>query len=108
MKGKLLILVAVIIAAVFCHFYNSNKIVRYTRELSDVEKTYNAEKNITTELILELDDLKSGKHIASLVAIELHDFVPEKYQNNIIYVHEPSSKEEKASYCIVDLFASKA
>jgi len=133
MNGKIVILLLAFAVAIFFHFFNSNKIVLQTRELGNVEKIFNAEKNMTTELILELDELKSGKHIASLVALEMHNFVPEEFQNNIIYVHEPSAMEPdsrsgsgmtresvdsrsgsgmtsagKPAYCIVDLFASKA
>ena len=71
MRGRLLILVAVMGLAVFLNFYNNNRVVQYTRQLSELEKTYNAEKNINTELMVELDDLKSGRHIASLVRVEM-------------------------------------
>ncbi|MDZ4182496.1 MAG: hypothetical protein U1B83_06445 [Candidatus Cloacimonadaceae bacterium] len=82
--------------------------VGYTRFLSYLEKTQAAEKNINTELKVEHDDLRSGKHIASLVRIEMGNFVPKQQQGKIIYVHEPGTRQEKGNYCIVDLIASKA
>ncbi|MDD4310692.1 MAG: hypothetical protein PHO32_09950 [Candidatus Cloacimonetes bacterium] len=103
-----MILLALLGGAVFLNFFNNNRVVLYTRDLSDLEKTYNAEKNINTELLVELDDLRSGRHIASLVRVEMSNFIPEKEAGKIIYVHEPSPKQEKAGYCIIDLIASKA
>ena len=108
MRGKILIFVALLAIAVFLNFFNNNRVVQYTRSLSDLEKTYNAEKNINTELLVELDDLRSGRHIASLVRVEMSNFIPDKEAGKVIYVHEPSPKQEKGSYCIIDLLASKA
>ena len=108
MRGKFIILIMVCVASVFLHFNNGNKIVRYTKELSNMEKTYNAEKNINTEQLVELDDLKSGRHLASLVRVELNNFIPDQQAGSVIYVHEPSPKTEKGSYCIIDLIASRA
>lgn len=108
MRGKLVILVILTITIGFCYFWNANKIVRQTQELDGLEKTYAAQKNINTELRVELDDLRSGKHIASLVRVELSNFVPQEEQGKIIYVHEPSGSDDKGNYCIIDLFTSKA
>lgn len=98
----------VLVLAVFFNFWNANKMLGYTRFLSYLEKTQAAEKNINTELKVEHDDLRSGKHIASLVRIEMGNFVPDQQQGKIIYVHEPGDQQEKGNYCIVDLIASKA
>ncbi len=103
-----MLLVALLGLAVFFNFFNNNRVVQYTRKLSELEKTYNAEKNINTELMVELDDLKSGRHIASLVRVEMSNFIPESEAQNILYVHEPSPKQEQGKYCIIDLIASKA
>ncbi|MDY0152493.1 MAG: hypothetical protein RBS43_09510 [Candidatus Cloacimonas sp.] len=108
MRGRLLILIALLAGAIFLSFYNNNRVVQFTRKLSDLEKTFNAEKNINTELLVELDDLRSGRHIASLVRVEMSNFIPDKEAGKIIYVHEPSPKQEKGSYCIIDLISSKA
>jgi hypothetical protein len=82
--------------------------VKYTRTISALEKTYYADKNINTELLVEYDDLRSGRHIASLVRVELSNFIPDQEAGKIIYVHEPSPKQEKKNYCIIDLLAKKA
>ncbi len=108
MRGRLTILIAIFGLAVFLNFFNNNRVVQYTRKYSILEKTYNAEKNINTELLVELDDLRSGRHIASLVRVEMSNFIPDQEAGKIIYVHEPSAKQEKKSYCIIDLLASKA
>ncbi len=108
MRGRILILVSLFAIVFFLNFYNNNRIVNYTRQISTLEKTYYAEKNINTELLVELDDLRSGKHIASLVRVELSNFIPEKQAGKIIYVHEPSPKQEKKTYCIIDLLSKKA
>lgn len=108
MRGWILSLVILGAMCGFLNFFNNNKVVAYTRRLSAVEKTYNAEKNINTELLVELDDLRSGRHIASLVRVEMSHFIPEQEHGKIIYVHEPSAQQENSGYCIIDLIASKA
>ncbi len=108
MKGKAILIAIVFLLSIFCYYYNGNKIVQYTKDMSGLEKTYNASKNINTELLVELDDLRSGRHISSLVTVELNNFVPETEKGSVIYVHEPSSKQEKGKYCIIDLIASRA
>jgi len=108
MRGRILILVSLFAVVFFLSFYNNNRIVKYTRTISALEKTYYAEKNINTELLVEYDDLRSGRHIASLVRVELSNFIPDQEAGKIIYVHEPSPKQEKKNYCIIDLLAKKA
>ncbi len=108
MRGRILILVSLLAVVFFLSFYNNNRIVKYTRTISALEKTYYAEKNINTELLVEYDDLRSGRHIASLVRVELSNFIPDQEAGKIIYVHEPSPKQEKKNYCIIDLLAKKA
>ena len=108
MRGKLIILMLLVALCGFLSFVNNNKIVSYTRRLAEVEKAFNAEKNINTELLVEHDDLRSGRHIASLVRIEMSQFIPDQEQGRIIYVHEPSQKQEKSGYCIIDLIATRA
>jgi len=108
MRGRIIGLLIILVICVFFSFYNNNRIVSYTRRLSNVEKTYNAEKNINTELLVEHDDLRSGRHIASLVRVEMSQFIPDNEQGSIIYVHEPSPAQEKNSYCIIDLIATRA
>ena len=108
MKGKMIILGVAILLAVFFHYLNGNKIVQYTKGISTLEKTLNAENNINTELLVEHDDLRSGRHVSSLVTVELNNFVSDTQKGSVIYVHEPSAKQDKGSYCIIDLFATKA
>lgn len=108
MRGRLIVLVILMALCGFLNFFNNNRIVSYTRRLSNVEKTYNAELNINTELLVEHDDLRSGRHIASLVRLEMSQFIPDNEQGSIIYVHEPAANQEKNSYCIIDLIASRA
>lgn len=108
MRGRIIVLIILVAVCGFLNFFNSNKIVSYTRRLSSVEKTFNAEKNINTELLVEHDDLRSGRHIASLVRVEMNQFIPDNEQGSIIYVHEPSPSQESNTYCIIDLIATRA
>ncbi|HQB97723.1 MAG TPA: hypothetical protein PKZ46_02230 [Candidatus Cloacimonadota bacterium] len=108
MRGRIIVLIILTTICVFFSFFNNNRVVSYTRRLSVVEKTYNAEKNINTELLVEHDDLRSGRHIASLVRVEMSQFIPDNEQGSIIYVHEPSPEQEKNAYCIIDLIATRA
>ncbi|HOC95736.1 MAG TPA: hypothetical protein PK802_04610 [Candidatus Cloacimonadota bacterium] len=108
MRGRITVLLMLLAVAGFMHFWNANKVVRQTKYLSKLEKSYAAEKNIHTELMVELDDLRSGKHVASLVRVELSNFVPSEEQGKVIYVQEPVEEKEKDGYCIIDLIAQKA
>lgn len=108
MRGSIILLAAATLFAVFFHYYNNNKIVRYTKEMANLEKTLNAESNINTELLVEHDDMRSGRHISSLVTMELNSFISGTQKGSVIYVHEPSAKQSESSYCIVDLISSKA
>ncbi len=108
MKGRLIIIAIATFMAVFIHYFNGNKVVHYTKEMSALEKTVNAESNINTELLVELDDMKSGRHISSLVTVELNNFISGTKKGSVIYVHEPSARQDKSNYCIIDLFASRA
>ena len=108
MRAKFVMILIIAAVAVYLHFNNGNKVVRYTKELAVLEKAHNAEKNIHTEQLVELDDLRSGRHIASLVRVELANFIADKPAGSVIYVQEPSAREEKGSYCIIDLIASRA
>ncbi|MBW6513903.1 MAG: hypothetical protein K0B87_04000 [Candidatus Syntrophosphaera sp.] len=108
MRGKFAILALFAIGIGFLNFWNAHKIVHQTRELAKLETAHAAEKNINTELRVEHDDLRSGKHIASLVRVELNNSLPREQQGKIIYVHEPADSKDEANYCIIDLFASKA
>ncbi|HOH47140.1 MAG TPA: hypothetical protein PLX59_04815 [Candidatus Cloacimonadota bacterium] len=108
MRGKFAVLILVFVAAVFMYFHNGNQVVRYTKQYSNLEKTLNAEKNINTEQLVELDDLRSGRHISSLVRVELSNFIADKPAGSVVYVQEPSPKQEDKSYCIIDLIASRA
>lgn len=108
MRAKLVIALLIGLTAVFLHFFNGNKVVRYTKDYSAQEKALNAEKNIHTEQMVELDDLRSGRHIASLVRVELSNFISDKPAGSVVYVQEPSPRQETGSYCIIDLIASRA
>lgn len=120
MRGRVIIFLLLAAAAVFMNFWNARKVLTYTRALDQMEKTVNAFKNINTELEIEFDDLCSGQNISSLVSVELSNFIPQKQQGRIIYVHEPRSvqgsksqageswRSARDSYCIVDLIATKA
>ncbi len=108
MRATVSFIILALAIAMFLNFWNANKVVQQTRYLSELEKTYAAEKNINTELKVELDDLRSGENIASLVRVELSNFVPSEDRGKIIYVQEPPAEEPKGDYCIVDLISSKA
>lgn len=108
MRGKIIILLIIAVFFGFCNFYNHHKITNFTRKLADIEKSYNAEKNINTELTMEYEELRSGKHIASLVRVEMSQFIHGDEQGSVIYVHEPAEKSVGKGYCIIDLVASRA
>lgn len=108
MRGKFIVFLLLTAVAGFFHFWNASKLVEQTKRQARLETAYAADKNINTELMVELDDLRSGKNIASLVRVELSNFVPKEEQGKIIYVHEPADIRAKDKYCIIDLFASKA
>ncbi|MCB5258709.1 MAG: hypothetical protein WC179_01770 [Candidatus Cloacimonadaceae bacterium] len=108
MRARFCIFLLLLLIIIFINFWNAHQIVGQTQELAKLEKKVAAEKNINTELLVERDDLRSGKNIASLVRVELDHFNPQEEQGKIIYVHEPVNTEDKTSYCIIDLFTTKA
>lgn len=108
MRARIIVLVIFALICGFLNFVNKHQVVEYTAKLSEQETSYNAEKNINTELLVEHDDLKSGRHIASLVRVEMSHFIPEKETGRVIYVHEPAPGKKENSYTILDLIASKA
>lgn len=108
MRGKFIILLVLLFAAGFFNFWNAHRIVRQTKHLARLETEYLAVKNINTELRVELDELRSGKNKESLVRVGAEAYQPEQEQGKIIYVHEPADVQDPGSYCIIDLFATKA
>ncbi len=108
MRAKFVILITIIVAAGFTSFWNANQILRDTQKLARLETKYAAEKNINTELKVERDDLRNGRQFAGLVNLGPNGESAPSAQGKIIYVHEPADHQDKESYCIIDLFASKA
>ena len=108
MRARFCIFLLLLLTIIFINFWNAHQIVGQTRELAKLEKQVAAEKNINTELIVERNDLCSGKNIASLVRVALDHLNPQEEQGKIIYVHEPTNTEDKTNYCIIDLFTTKA
>jgi len=108
MRGKLILLIAISVLAVFFHFSNKNQITNYTRRSSNLEKAYNAANNLFTELTMEHEELRSGRHVASLVSVEMSKHARNNPEGSIIYVHEPSAADSDENYWIIDLIASKA
>ncbi len=102
MRGRILILVSLFAIVFFLNFITTT-VFNYTRQISYRKDLLKREKNINTELLVELDDLlRSGKHIASLVRVELSNFIPEKQAGKIIFALSPS-KQEKKTYCIISV-----
>ena len=108
MKGKLLWLVIVFVLGIFFHYLNANHIMKYTILNNQLEKSYQAEKNINTELRIEHDDLMSGNSINSIVPVEMSKYVPKEKSGNVIYIQEPVHQKTPTYYCIIDLFTPKA
>lgn len=108
MKGKTLLAVLSILLYIFFHCFNGNQILRSTQKASQLEKSYQAERNLLTELKIEHDDLISGRNISSLVPTELSKYIPREKAGNVIYVQEPQEPKAQNYYCIIDLLTSKA
>jgi hypothetical protein len=108
MKGRLLVLILIFVACVFLHFFNGNLQLRLTQKMSLMEKTYQAERNINTELMIEHDDLISGRSISSLVPTEMSKYIPKEKAKNVLYVQEPTPQKTPTYYCIIDLLTPKA
>lgn len=108
MKGKLLYVILTVVVTIFFHFYNGNQILRSTRKLTRLERTFHAERNINNELKVEHDDLMSGRHIASLVPHEMEKFITKENADNVIFVQEPAQLKTPTYYAIIDLLTPKA
>lgn len=108
MKGRLLLVILACIGYIFFHCYNANQILHSTQDLSQMEKSFQAERNINTELMIEHDDLVSGRNIASLVPVEMSKYAPKEKAGNVIYIQEPAKQKTPTYYCIIDLLTPKA
>lgn len=106
MKGRIVVLLLILLLFTYLDFTNKRKILVYTQTIDQIEKSINATKNINTELMVEYDDLCSPDNISNLVSVELQQ--SELDRGRIVYVQEPCEKTETSSYCIVDLIATKA
>lgn len=108
MKGKFLLMALAVLLYIFFHCFNGNQILHSTQKLSQMEKEFLAERNIKTELMIEHDDLISGRNISSLVPTELSKYEAQKKAGNVIYVQEPQDIKTPDYYCIIDLLTPKA
>lgn len=108
MSSKPIFLILALAGLIFFHYYNGNQILRKTQELSRLEKKFQAERNINTELMIEHDDLVSGRNIASLVPVEMTKFVSKEVAGNVVFIQEPAKQKTAGYYCIIDLLTPKA
>lgn len=107
-KGRILLAALSIVLYVFFHCFNGNQILRGTQKASSLEKSFKAELNINTELMIEHDDLISGRNISSLVPDELSKYVPKQKAQNLVIVQERHKPQSPDIYCIIDLLTPKA
>jgi len=108
MKGKFLLAVLSVLLYVFFHCFNGNQILHSTQKSSQLEKAFKAERNIRTELMIERDDLISGRNITSTTLGELSKYVPKEKAGNVIFIQEPTETKAINYYCIIDLLTPKA
>ncbi|HAN40994.1 MAG TPA: hypothetical protein GX398_01730 [Candidatus Cloacimonetes bacterium] len=106
MKGRIVVLLLILLLFTYLDFTNKRKILVYTQTIDQIEKSINATKNINTELMVEYDDLCSPDNISNLVSVELQH--SDQDRGRVVYVQEPDEKTETSSYCIVDLISTKA
>ncbi len=107
-KGRILLAILSIMLYVFFHCFNGNQILRSTKRVTSLEKSLKAEQSINTELMIEHDDLISGRNISSLVPNELSKYVPKQKAQNVVYVQERHKPKSPDYYCIIDLLTPKA
>lgn len=108
MKGRVLVLVLMFVSSVFLHFFFGNLQLHLTQKMSLMEKAYQAERNINTELMIEHDDLISGRNVSSLVPTEMSKYIPKEKAKNVLYIQEPAPQKTPTYYCIIDLLTPKA
>lgn len=108
MKGKLLLVILSFVIYIFFHCFNGNQILHSTQKMSKLEKAFQAERNINTELKIEHDDLTSGRSISNFLPVEMCKYIPQETAGNVIYIQEPEKLKTPTYYCIIDLFTPKA
>jgi hypothetical protein len=108
MKGRLIFVILALLGYIFFHCFNGNLILHSTQKMSQMEKTFQAERNINTELMIEHDDLVSDRSIAGLISDDMSKYVPKEKAGNVIYIQEPAQLKTPTYYCIIDLLTPKA
>jgi hypothetical protein len=108
MKGRLLLVVLVFIISGFFHFFNGNQILRSTQKASRLEKTFQAELNIKTELQIENNELTSDKYISTCVPAGMCKTITKDKAGNLIFIKEPEKQKTQTYYAIIDLLTPKA
>jgi len=109
MKGKVIVMIITLVGWVFFHFFNVNMLYLRTQDISKLEKALQAQKNIHSELLIEHDDLVSGRSVSSVVPEELSKYKPREEAGNVVYIQEPGLQQKTPTpYCIIDLFTPKA
>jgi hypothetical protein len=109
MKGRTLLVILVFIISGFFHFFNANQILRSTQKTSRLEKAFQAERNINTELKIEHDELTSDKYISTCVSVGMSKTTTNEKAESLIFIQEPIQQKNKTNYyCIIDLLTPKA
>jgi hypothetical protein len=109
MKGRTLIVILVLIGSGFFHFFNANQILRSTQKTSRLEKAFQAERNINTELKIEHDELTSDKYISTCIPAGMSKTASNEEAGNLVFIQEPLQQKNKPNYyCIIDLLTPKA
>lgn len=108
MSSKLVVLIIALAGVVFFHYFNGNQILRKTQQLSQLEKKFQAERNINTELMIEHDDLVSDRNISTAVPVEMTKFVAKEAAGNVVFIQEPAKQKTPTYYSIIDLLTPKA
>lgn len=104
MNWKVMVIAALIVVGIFCHFCNKHIIINNGRELDAVRQEYQAQKVENLSLITKQSRLSSRDRIQKLASAKLDMFFPTNNDN----VHTIKFDTKKKTFRLIDYIVPSA
>lgn len=104
MKIRMFFLITLILVGVFVHYHNQHNILRFSRQINNIEETLKSAKDINLELVTQNSTLSSRERIQKL-AIE---HLGMNYPDDATEVHNIVMNTKDKTFCLVDFIVPSA